>query len=296
VAETLQQVQNVEPVSPTVLNPHLPRDLKTICLKCLEKEPARRYQTAQELADELGRWLRGEPILARPVSRPEKVWRWCRRKPLIATLTAAAVLLFLLGFAGVTWQGQKAGKARDVAQRRLYAAQMSQALRAWDVGNLRVARALLDAHRPQAGAEDLRGVEWRWLWSLCQSEAKTVLTNRGEWMVLVAEPSPDGRWLATAGASTNITLYDITGKAEPRTLRGHTREILSRGSVAFSPDGRRLVSASGGLFQPRGACEFFLWDLATGKILWRVPLKTNAKRHAASPVILDDRVLVNSHT
>ena len=127
VAETLAQVQNAEPVSPTVLNPHLPRDLKTICLKCLEKEPARRYQTAQELADELGRWLREEPILARPVSRPEKVWRWCRRKPLVASLTAAIVLAILLGFAGVTWQGQRASKARDLAQGRLYAAQMKLA-------------------------------------------------------------------------------------------------------------------------------------------------------------------------
>jgi WD40 repeat protein/predicted Ser/Thr protein kinase len=120
VAETLAQVQNAEPVSPTVLNPHLPRDLKTICLKCLEKERARRYQTARELADELGRWLRGEPILARPVSRPEKVWRWCRRKPLVATLAGAAVFFFLLGIAGVTWQGQQARKARDLARSRLY--------------------------------------------------------------------------------------------------------------------------------------------------------------------------------
>src|SRR5512137_2648263 len=98
-AETLQQVQTADPVSPTVLSPHLPRDLKTICLKCLEKEPARRYQTAQELAEELGRWLRGEPILARPVSRPEKAWRWCRRNPAIAGLVAAVLLSVVVGFA-----------------------------------------------------------------------------------------------------------------------------------------------------------------------------------------------------
>src|SRR5512140_722834 len=97
VAETLQQVQTTEPVSPTILNPHLPRDLKTICLKCLEKQPARRYQTAQELAEELSRWLRGEPIRARPVSRPEKVWRWCRRKPVVAALTAVTVVAILMG-------------------------------------------------------------------------------------------------------------------------------------------------------------------------------------------------------
>ncbi|MHC1766224.1 MAG: WD40 repeat domain-containing serine/threonine protein kinase [Verrucomicrobiia bacterium] len=120
VAETLQQVQQVEPVSPTVLNPHVPRDLRTICLKSLEKEPVRRYATAQELADELGRWLRGEPILARPIGPGGKAWRWCRRKPLVATLAGAAMFFFLLGVVGVTWQGQQARKARDLARSRLY--------------------------------------------------------------------------------------------------------------------------------------------------------------------------------
>ncbi|MCI0535179.1 MAG: hypothetical protein L0Z50_08120 [Verrucomicrobiales bacterium] len=245
------------------MNPHLQRDLKTICLKCLEKEPARRYQTAQELADELGRFLADKPILAHPVSRPEKVWRWCRRKPLVASLIAAIVLAILVGFVGVAWQGQRAIQARDVAQRRLYAAQMSQAFRAWDAGNLRPARALLDAQRPQPGETDLRGADWRWLWSLCQGEAKAVLPTQGEMTINTAEPSPDGRWLATAGWHTNVVVYDLTGREQPRILRGHTRLLTGLRSVAFSPDGRRLASASGGIFVDPGPCELFLWDLAT---------------------------------
>jgi len=75
---TLYQVLNREPISPRLLNSSVPRDLETICLKCLEKEPARRYQTAQELANELEHFLRDEPIQARPTGRPEKFWRWCR--------------------------------------------------------------------------------------------------------------------------------------------------------------------------------------------------------------------------
>lgn len=94
VLKTIQQVIHVEAASPRLLNPTLPRDLETICLKCLEKEPHRRYGTAQLLADDLGRYLRGEPISARPLSRPARLWRWCRRKPLVASLTAS--LLFAL--------------------------------------------------------------------------------------------------------------------------------------------------------------------------------------------------------
>jgi tRNA A-37 threonylcarbamoyl transferase component Bud32/ABC-type phosphate/phosphonate transport system substrate-binding protein len=95
MAETLQQVANSDPVSPQQLNPEVPRDLATICLKCLAKEPARRYRTAEELAEDLAAFRRDEPIRARPASWQERAWRWCRRNPAAAGLMAT--LLVALG-------------------------------------------------------------------------------------------------------------------------------------------------------------------------------------------------------
>lgn len=94
--ETIRQVMEMEPLSPRLVNPNVPRDLETICLKCLQKERARRYATSQELADELGRFLRGEPIQARPISQVARFWRLCRRNPVVSSAIAASILMLIM--------------------------------------------------------------------------------------------------------------------------------------------------------------------------------------------------------
>ena len=114
--ETLQQVVSQEPVSPRSLQPKVPRDLETICLKCLQKEPRQRYLTAHELADDLRRFQAGEPIRARPAGAVERLGRWCRRRPLVAALSAGLLILFLGGFGGVTHQWLATDRERRRAE------------------------------------------------------------------------------------------------------------------------------------------------------------------------------------
>jgi tetratricopeptide (TPR) repeat protein/tRNA A-37 threonylcarbamoyl transferase component Bud32 len=114
------QVLRDEPRPPRRLNDKIPRDLETICLKAMAKEPARRYATARELADDLRRYLKGEPIKARPAGPVGRLWRWCRRNPVVAGLLAALVLALVGGLAGVTWKWQDERQARadaDAARR-----------------------------------------------------------------------------------------------------------------------------------------------------------------------------------
>ena len=117
ILETLEQVKTVEPVPPSRLVPGLPRDVETIALKCLQKEPGKRYDSAAALAEDLRRFLDGEPIVARPVPAWERAWRWCRRHPAPAALTAAVVLVAALGLAGILWQWGEAVQARDLASK-----------------------------------------------------------------------------------------------------------------------------------------------------------------------------------
>ncbi len=125
--ETLDQVRHQEPVPPQRLNPKLPRDLETIALKCLEKNPSRRYASTEALAGDLRRWIDGKPIAARPVAPIEHAWRWCRRRPAVAALAAAFLLAFTGGYLGMSVLWRRAEFERRRAERERSQAQAAQA-------------------------------------------------------------------------------------------------------------------------------------------------------------------------
>src|SRR5262249_51636171 len=116
--QLVKEVMHGEPVRPRKLNPAVPRDLETVVLKAITREPGHRYQTPGEMAEDLKRFVEDRPVKARRVSETEKFLRWCRRNPLVASLLAGIVLVLLVGFAGVLWQWREAETARKDEERQ----------------------------------------------------------------------------------------------------------------------------------------------------------------------------------
>jgi WD40 repeat protein/serine/threonine protein kinase len=291
--DTVVQVLHEEPVRPSRLRPRLPADLETICLKCLTKEPARRYPSAGALADDLQRFRKGKPILARPVGPVERAWKMARRRPLTAALLVGMILSVILGFAGVTWQWQEAARARDIAldekrdketerlqaeharaeaveerkktRAALYFSRIAQSQLQYRVNDVAGAVENLKMCMPLADHEDQRGWEWHYLLGLFHSDLLTLShTHGGEGGCAVF--APDGKTLASvvSGQSADgmaageIRIWDAGNGALIQTRR--TPGSVHR--LAFRPDGTRLALAT-------MDGRVVLWDTATGKELLR---------------------------
>ena len=169
LAETLLQVREGAPDPIRKSNPKLPRDLETICMRCLEREPRRRYASADAVAGELERWLKGEPITARPVGALERGWMWCRRNPLVAGLTAAVAAVLILSTVISTKLALRASaRARDERAHRVRAENAQDAAnKARDETELTSARALIEPLDARGDAEDLLApLEVEALWEL----------------------------------------------------------------------------------------------------------------------------------
>jgi WD40 repeat protein/tRNA A-37 threonylcarbamoyl transferase component Bud32 len=232
--DTLLQVLEQEPERPRVLNPHADCDLETICLKCLEKEAPKRYGSAEAVAEDLERWLALEPIQARPISQPERMWRWCRRNPVVASLVTAVTVSFLAGTGIASYFAVKATAEVRRSRQRLYISEMRLAQRAWEDNDPVRLQELVDGQRPpQTGGEDLRGFEWYYWRRLCHSE---LLSLKGHSIVGF---SPDGRRLASAGEDNRVQVWDVATGQRLLNLLGHVNSVTG---VAFSPDGKRLAS------------------------------------------------------
>jgi WD40 repeat protein len=255
--DTLRLVLHEDPEPPARLRGDVPRDLEAICLKCLEKDPVRRYATAQALADDLQRFLAGKPTLARPLGAGGRAARWARRRPAVAALLAVSLTAAAALVAGGAWHAIRLADALALAEGRerrladyLCAADIEHASRTWHNGNLRATRELLERHRPAPGGDDRRGFAWHYLWRVCHGERHCLRGHTGDVYGVVY--SPDGSLLATAGKDGSVRLWDAATGAALGVLSGHGGEV---NALAVAPDGAALASTS-----DDGTLR--LWDLA----------------------------------
>jgi WD40 repeat protein/serine/threonine protein kinase len=258
---TLTDIAKHRNSTPDLLRKAVRGDLDWIVMKSLEKDRARRYETANSLMQDLERHLNNEPVLARPPGTTYRFQKLVRRNKsiFVAVVAVAAALVIGLMVSVVSLvREQRARRIAVTAQEReaalRYASDMSLAQQSLAMNDLGRAQRLLDAHRPAPGQVDLRGWEWRYLWQECQSDARSELCHYPGQTYSVAY-SPDGKMLAVAGLIPGfVEIWDVAGRRRIKTLDPNEGHL-----VAFSPRGDWLAT-DGGKKQIR------LWRTATWEL------------------------------
>ncbi len=278
-ADTLRRVLTDEPRFTGAGTRGVSADLAAICLKCLEKRPESRYASCGELGDDLRRYLAGESTCARPLSKPQQLWKWSRRRPALAALVAVSILAvativggsavysrqLLVALAASDAARQEAERqrqsaeasrneaqhARDANEQFAYAGRMRQAFHTLEMGDVQQVARLLDWYGGDTPYSGLRGFEWQYLQRASHAERMMLRGHVGE--VYGVAFSPDGKILISGGQDGTIRLWDPHTGAPVRVIRAHGS---CTNDLHFSPDGRLLASSS---------CDHTvkLWDTAT---------------------------------
>jgi WD40 repeat protein len=298
----------------------LSTDLDWIVMKCLEKDRARRYETASGLAADLNRHLENEPVVARPPSNLYRFQKMVRRNKLVVAAAAMVALALLVGAGLASWQAVRASRERDAkeaalrqavaaqqeqtrlreeaqtaerdevrlreqAQAQAYASDMLLAQQSISANNFGRARELLYGHRPQSSSDtDLRGWEWRYLWQQCTSDALAKVCQATN-MVSDLAVSPDGKWLAV-GQNSDLTAVSILQFVDRTTARIVTNLPARRGtevSLAFSPKAPLLAFNSSENVGSIVQWTLHLWNVETRQTLFELPLRYFCTGLAFSP-------------